>query len=234
MTAQPVKSKKRTENDLWLILGVSMAAFGLFALFRGSLYTFAADGGYPLLVRLLVMASLQFGIAGLGICIVAAWRGERFTAYGLRRQGLVKSVLLSALCFLPHILYSLLTHEEVSYSPFQMVTLTREVLDSPLLISGLGLLLIALVWGFFEGFNYAVISQKINQLYPSSSVWLNWGAIACAVICILIHGAVGVDVSGILEMLTIFFIIYGLILVRDLTGNAWGLVLAFIFLWNAY
>ena len=52
--------------------------------------------------------------------------------------------------------------------------------------------------------------------------------------CILIHGAIGVTPKDFIEMLTVLFIIYGILMVRKFTGNAWGCVFVFVFLWNAY
>jgi hypothetical protein len=94
--------------------------------------------------------------------------------------------------------------------------------------------IIAIAWGFFEGFNYIVIMDKINIRYPSKNKWLDIGAITCAIMCILIHGAIGVNPKDFIEMLTVLIIIYGMLMVRKFTGNAWGSVFAFIFLWNAY
>ena len=50
------------------------------------------------------------------------------------------------------------------------------------------MLLTALFWGFFEGFNYVVISDKIGERYPAQNMLWDWGAFVCAVMCILIHG----------------------------------------------
>jgi len=68
----------------------------------------------------------------------------------------------------------------------------RDVLLSAFPINIIGILVTTLAWRFFEGFNYVVISDKINRRYPSRKRWLNWGAFVCAVLCILIHGAIGV------------------------------------------
>lgn len=101
-------------------------------------------------------------------------------------------------------------------------------------MGALGYLIIAVAWGFFEGFNYVVISDKINKLLPVKHRWLNWGAIICAVMCILIHGMIGVTMEGIIEMLTVFIAIYGMLVTKTVTGNAWGCVFLFVFLWNAF
>lgn len=131
-------------------------------------------------------------------------------------------------------IFMLSTGQITSYLPFQSVWTTREVLSSGFPINVIGMLITAIAWGFFEGFNYVVISDKINRRYPSKNRWLNWGAIACAVLCILIHGAIGVTAEGIIEMVTIFLIVYGMVMVKEYTGNAWGCVFIFTFFWNAF
>lgn len=52
--------------------------------------------------------------------------------------------------------------------------------------------------------------------------------------CILIHGMIGVTMEGIIEMLTVFIAIYGMLVTKTVTGNAWGCVFLFVFLWNAF
>ncbi|WMC91386.1 hypothetical protein [Kineothrix sp. MB12-C1] len=64
------------------------------------------------------------------------------------------------------------------------------------------------------------IDGSIGELFP--------------VLCIIIHGAIGVTAEGIIEMLTIFMIVYGMLMVKEYTGNAWGCVFIFVFLWNAF
>ena len=90
---------------------------------------------------------------------------------------------------------------------------TPEVLASPFPYNLLAFLITAICWGFFEGFNYVVIRDKI--------------------MCILIHGAVGVTADELLEMIVTIIIIYGMLIVRKETGNSWGCVLIFCVYWNA-
>ena len=47
--------------------------------------------------------------------------------------------------------------------------------------------------------------------------------------CILIHGMIGVTPEGFLEMLTVMIIIYGMLMVKEFTGNAWGAQYALIY-----
>ena len=99
-------------------------------------------------------------------------------------------------------------------------------------VSIVGMALIIVVWGFFEGFNYAVICEKINKRYPSKNLWLDNGEIICAIVCILFH-PFSVSLWGIFEIVTTMIAIYGMLIVRKKTGNACGCVFAFCFIWNA-
>ena len=78
-----------------------------------------------------------------------------------------------------------------------------------------------------------VIRDKLSELYPSRYKFLDWGALICAIMCILVHGAIGVTPDAVIEMVVTMFLIYGMLLVRKLTGNAWGCVLIFMVYWNA-
>ena len=111
--------------------------------------------------------------------------------------------------------------------------LTQFVLDSGFPLSVLGMAVIILVWGFFEGFNYAVISEKINRRYPPAGLWLDMGAVICAAACLLLH-PFNTSFWGIVELITTFTAIYGMLIVKRQTGNAWGCVFAFCFIWNAF
>lgn len=228
------EKQKELDMDLWIIMIVSFASFGIFMAFQKEVYGIVKNEELPVLSRVLLGALFQYGIAGLGITIVSILRKEHFLSYGLKTEGMFLSILFSVLCFVPNIIFSYVLGQSNSYLPFQTVLTTKEVLASGFPVNVIGMLITATAWGFFEGFNYVVISEKINRRYPANSKWLNWGAILCAIMCILIHGAIGVTFEGMIEMLTIFIIIYGMLMVKEFTGNAWGCVFVFVFLWNAF
>ena len=52
------------------------------------------------------------------------------------------------------------------YQPFSIL-ITDDVIASGIPFSIIGMTLIVVVWGFFEGFNYAVVCEKIDRRYPS-------------------------------------------------------------------
>lgn len=228
------ENQKRLDIDLWIIMIVSFIILGIFIVFQKEIYGIIKNDEFPILSRVLLLAFFQYGLAGFGITIVSILRKEHFISYGLKMKGMFLSILFCVLCFIPNIIFSYTLGQSNSYLPFQTVLTTKEVLASDFPINVIGMLITATVWGFFEGFNYVVISEKINRRYPTNYRFLNWGAIFCSVMCILIHGAVGVSFEGIIEMISIFIIIYGMLLAKEFTSNAWGCVFIFVFLWNAF
>jgi hypothetical protein len=233
-TAIAKNPNKKLDIDLYIIILSSFIIIGLYSIFQSKFITFVKNQNMPLLVRTIVSALLQFGVAGLGITIVSFLRKESFISYGLRRKGTLLSIFFSFLCFIPYIVFLFITKQIDGYLPFQSVWVMKEVLESSFPFNIIGIIPIVTAWGFFEGFNYVVISEKLNQKYPSKYKWLNWGAIICAILCILIHGIIGVTLQNFIEMITILIIIYGMLMVKEFTKNAWGCVFVFIFLWNAF
>lgn len=227
-------AQKRSDFDLIIIMAVTMAVLAVFISFQSFFNELTANEDVHILIRTAVMAFMQFGVAGLGSCLVMIYRREDFRTFGLRRSGAGKAVVLTTLlCILCAVLFYF-ANGISSYLPFQQVGMTRKVLASPFPTNIIGYLIIAVSWGFFEGFNYVVIADKINIRYPSRYRWLNRGALTCAIACILIHGMVGVTAKNLLEMAAVTILIYGMLYIREHTGNAWGCVLVFIFFWNAF
>lgn len=185
-----------------------------------------------IILRLLLNAGVQFGIAGLGITVVCIFRRERFSEFGLVKRNTIKTILYSLICFVPYLIYIFLSGQYKGYEPFSII-LTNDVLKSSIPMNILGMILIIIIWGFFEGFNYVVISDKLNSRYPSKNKWFNVGAIVCAIICILFH-PLSTSFWGIVEIITTFIAIYGMLIVKGQTNNAWGCVFAFCFIWNAF
>lgn len=105
------------------------------------------------------------------------------------------------LCCIPDFIYNYFAGNVHSWFPFSDVNTTAEVIESGFPYNVLGMIITAVCWGFFEGFNYVVICDKISERYPSKSKLWDWGAFVCAIMCILIHGVIGVTPDAIVEML---------------------------------
>ena len=223
--------QKRLDTDIWIIALVTLGVFLFYVTAGKQLMSFVVNSNISVVPRLLLNAGVQFGVAGLGITIVCILRKEKFTHFGLIRKNVFKAIIWTIICFVPSILYVFLSGQFNGYQPFSIL-ITDDVIASGIPFSIIGMALISVVWGFFEGFNYAVICEKINSRYPSKKKWLDYGAITCAIICILFH-PFSTSFWGIVEIITTFIAIYGMLMARRQTGNAWGCVFAFCFIWNA-
>lgn len=224
--------QKKLDIDIWIIVLVTFGVFFLYMVFGNKMMEYILNSDTSIVLRLLINAGVQFGIAGLGITIVCILRKEKFAEFGLIKNNIIKAILYTIVCFIPYILYVFMSGQFEGYEPFSIL-LTNEVIKSGFPTNILGMMLIILVWGFFEGFNYVVISEKLNRYYSKKSKWVNIGAITCAIICILFH-PFSTSFWGIVETITTFIAIYGMIIVKDETNNAWGCIFAFCFIWNAF
>lgn len=232
MTKQSLTTEqKRLDTDIWIISLVTFGVFIVYSIIGSQLMNFVKNSDISVIPRLFLNAIIQFGVAGLGITIVCIFRKEKFTQYGLTKKNIGKTIVGTVICFLPSVCYIIVSGQFNGYQPFNIL-ITGDVIASDIPISILGMALIVVVWGFFEGFNYAVICEKINRRYPSNNEWLDYGAITCAIICILFH-PFSFSFWGIIEIITTFVAIYGMLIVKKKTENAWGCVFAFCFIWNA-
>ena len=217
-----------------MICIVSFAVLAICMLVNDKMKSFVFDPSINIVLRVLVVGvGGQFGLAGLGITIVCILRKEKFQSFGLNTKNLIPALLLSLACCIPDFIYCVIGGNVHAWCPFWDVNTTPELLKSGFPYNVLGMLITAVCWGFFEGFNYVVIRDKLSELYPSRYKFWDWGAFVCAIMCILVHGAIGVTPDAVVEMLVTIFLIYGMLIVRKLTGNAWGCVLIFMVYWNA-
>lgn len=141
------------------------------------------------------------------------------------------TILLSALVCLPAFLFQLFTTENLSYFPLQNVNFTKPVLVAGFPVNVIRMLIIIITWGFFEGFTYVVISDRINKIFPPKSLLIDWGAIICGIFCLLVHILVGQSYS-VVGAVVEFILIYGMLVAYRYTGNAWGCVFIFLLFWS--
>ena len=85
--------EKKLDLDLTIIGIVTFLVFGIFALYEKKINGFISNGNINVVLRLLLNAGIQFGVAGLGIVIVMFFRKESFSSYGLKMDNIVKSIL---------------------------------------------------------------------------------------------------------------------------------------------
>lgn len=226
--------KKQVEKDLGIILSISFVFAVLYVSFGNTIMEYGRDSNHPLILRFLPVAVIQFGMAGLGLLIVKQKNKESFREYGLVLHNVIWSVLGCLLVSVPTILFLYFTNDIHGFLPFRGMFLTKSILHASLPWNILGYILIAIIWGFLEGINYVIISEKVNIRFPCKGKWLNYGALVCAIICIVIHGMFRFDFKGIMEILATFILTYGMIIVKEKTNNAWGCIAIYFVIWNAF
>ena len=231
MEQQIKERKKKLTIDLWIIALVTIAVYIVYGVFGSRIMSFCKNSDISVWPRLLTAAALEFGIAGLGITIVGLMRKESFASFGLRWENAIKAVLWTIVFFLPYILFIFLSGQFEGYEPLSIMV-TPDLHKAGIVATIIGTLVIAVVWGFFEGFNYVVICEKINRRFPVKIKFFDWGALVVSIMGILFH-PMSFSIQGIIEIVTTFIAIYGMLQVRKVYKNAWGCVFAFLFIWNA-
>lgn len=231
MEQQIKERKKKLTIDLWIIALVTIAVYIVYGVFGSRIMSFCKNSDISVWPRLLTAAALEFGIAGLGITIVGLMRKESFASFGLRWENAIKAVLWTIVFFLPYILFIFLSGQFEGYEPLSIMV-TPDLHKAGIVATINGTLVIAVVWGFFEGFNYVVICEKINRRFPVKTKFFDWGALVVSIMGILFH-PMSFSIQGIIEIVTTFIAIYGMLQVRKVYKNAWGCVFAFLFIWNA-
>lgn len=217
--------------------GVDLIIVGLFVLIvygiLGVFYMLLKIdiGALPILVQTLIGALFQFGLMGLGIVVICVRNKESFLNFGLKKEKLILTIILSILVCLPSLIFQIFINKNLSYFPLQNVNFTKPVLAAGFPINIVGMIIIIVTWGFFEGFSYVVISDRINKLLSPKSLLINWGAIICGIFCLVIHVLLGQSYS-FWGTITEFVLIYGMLVVYHYTGNAWGCVLIFLLFWS--
>ena len=223
--------QKRLDANLWIIALATMAVYFAYGAIGKQLMAFFKDSSISVWPRLLASAGFEFGIAGLGITLVCIIQKIPFVNLGLRKENAGKAIVGAVLCFLPHIFYVIISGQFEGYEPLS-VMVTPDLHKAGIFATILGTLIIAVVWGFFEGFNYAVIAQFVSERYPVKSKWFDPGALVCTLMGIMFH-PVHFDALGIVDLITTFVALYGMLMIRKYTKNSWGCVFAFLFIWNA-
>lgn len=224
---------KKADKDLNIIIYATLIPLIIYLIFGNDIMNFAKTSEMNIWLRFIPAMLIQFSLAGLGSLIVICYRREELEEYGLVKNNFFKTIILSLVVCIPSMIFLLVNNEINSYLTLKGCFFTSLFLNSNYPTNILGYILIAFVWGIVEGFNYVVISKKINERYISKNKWLNYGAIVCDIVCVLIHGMVGFDLYTIFEALTTFIIIYGMLIVKEKTNNAWGCIFIFLFFWNA-
>ena len=168
----------------------------------------------------------------MGVTIVLLKNKEAPSQHGLVRKNILRSLIGCLIVSIPTVVFLFATNDIHGFRPFQGMFLTNDILRAPIPFNAIGYLVIALTWGLGEGLFYVVLADKINFIYKPKKFW-NVGAFICAIISIAIHGMIGFDLVTLFEALATFILMYGSLVIRQRTENAWGNILIFFLFWNA-
>lgn len=91
MTKREITVEQKKANiNLYIIVILTALVLAVYMGFQGWFGSFAKNAEIHILLRVLVMACMQFGVAGLGITAVMLIRKESFRKYGLKSKGAIK------------------------------------------------------------------------------------------------------------------------------------------------
>jgi hypothetical protein len=221
------ENKKRLNLDLGIIAAVTVLAMGIYMLFRGRIEAFINSSSNDVLIKTGLFAAMSFMIAGLGTTIVSAMRREKLSVHGIRTEGALTSILLSAIGFIPLFSYRVAAEEFSSYSLFGNLSVGRELMASSFGVGATGMILLALTLGLVGGYNLVFVSDKINERFPTEGILLDRGALISTVLFLTVFGKVfGLGGYGVVGAVIAGFAVYSMLVVRHLTGNAWGTIVA--------
>ena len=154
--------QKNADKDLNIIVLFTLIPLIIYLVFGNSIMNFAKISQLNIWLRFIPIILIQFGLAGLGSLIVILYRKEKLKEYGLVKNNLFKTIMLTIIVCIPSLIFLLVNNEVKSYFPLKGCFFTKMFLNANFPTNLLGYLLIVLIWGFMEGFNYVVISKKIN------------------------------------------------------------------------
>ena len=106
MKKQLNNRQQQADYDLNVILILTLVPLLLFLTFKPTLFSYTKQTSVPLWLRLILLASCQFAIAGLGTSTVMLYRKESFRYFRLITKNLFPTLFQSLLIALP--LYGML------------------------------------------------------------------------------------------------------------------------------
>jgi len=216
--------------DVILIISITALVYVLYYLFSSDIVRFATDPSKNILLRTLFLTVLHFCQGGLALTVIMLIRKEKLIDKGLSMDNIIPSLMYSSVLI---IIYCVVIYVRgiwrLTY-PFRTTMVYDQLISQPIPIMVTGFLLLLITCGFFEAYNYAYISRKINLLIPVKNVFLRPGTIFVSIAGYIAHSIVGMN--GWIGSLPLLVLLYGLMVVYEKTDNAWGCVLAFSMLWT--
>lgn len=226
--------KQNAKKDIFVIFLTSLIPMVVYLIFESSWRSFHQDINVHFWYKFALQCFISYCLAGLGFTIVMLWRKEKFSHFGLLSKNTLVSIVLSAVVFLPHFIFLMVTKGYHGYAPMSGAILYDSIMQRPFLQQLFCMVVVFAIWGFCEGFTYVYIGRKVNDIFPIKNQYLNWGAIIGGTLCVMMHGGIALNWISIFDAITMFLFVYGILTIKDITNNAWGCVASFLFLWNAF
>lgn len=228
-----MEQKKRSQLliDIILVFAITGIAYAIYAYYYSDIFAYANNNDVDILFRALAISFFHFCLAGLAMCLVMLFRKEKFKDMGLDMENAMPSLAHSAILAFAFFVTTIIKGTWVINYPFRPQTLCNDIMTTqPIPIMIAGALIMLLSCGFFEAYNYAYVSRKINLVFPVKNLFLKPGPIITGILGYIAHATVGIN--GWIESIPLMFLIYGLMLIYEKTDNAWGAVLAFSVIWT--
>ena len=114
----PTVQQKEADSDLNIIAILTILSFIGYNLFQKQILDFSHQTEFPVWIRLLFLATLQFCVAGLGTSMVMIRRKESWKQYGLLAKHFLPTLIQTATICLPLLLFSSVEGRFIPISPF--------------------------------------------------------------------------------------------------------------------
>jgi hypothetical protein len=172
------------------------------------------------LPAVLTLAAFQFSAEGLVPLILMAIRREHFCDYGFSSRKLGSSFAFAVLFAIIYDIGLSLHAGALLWIPLSRHGAVRNSLTAGFPLSIAGLLIVVVVWGFFEAFFGVFFARKINQILNHSGAgWLSPGALGFGLFNGALHAAIG---QGLVGFLGSFASGYFIAVIPAVAKNAWG------------
>jgi hypothetical protein len=146
------------------------------------------------------------------------FRRERFSDYGFRARDISKSISLGVLFTVLYDIAISLHAGAWLWVPLARHRVLRAAFAGSLPVGLFGVLIVIVIWGFFESFFGVYFSRKVNECVGHKGIgWLAPGVLAFALFNEVLHAAIGQGISG---FVTSFASGYGIAVIPAVTRNA--------------
>lgn len=226
--------KSKARKDLIIAILASLIPAIIYLFFESTWRTLNQNDSSNFWLVFIVQSLLSYSLAGLGFTIIMIYRKENFKYYGLIKKNSISTIILSIIVFVPHFIFLISTKGFNGYAPMSGSILYNSVIERPFIEKIFCFIIVFLIWGFCEGFTYVFLSQKLNIIFSNKNKLLNIGAIIGGILCVLMHGGISLDFIKLLDAITMFIFVYGILTIKDIKGNALGCIFSFLLLWNAF